>query len=190
VSAAALPGPAGARPAPAIAGGAPALAMAIGIATFVAASHLEAGVAAVAHNPAIGGIAVTIAGGAGAWAARAFRRPSRATLLAGAAAALALVALWVWTRAVDVPLDGSRGRAPVGVLDALTAFDELLLAWFALSAARSRGRSGSDRWPVLGCLAISLSFIALAMGCAPSRSPAAGSGGTNATGVALICHLY
>jgi hypothetical protein len=167
---------------------APALVLAIGLAAFVAASHLEAGVAAVAVSPAIGAVGALVAAGAGAWALRAARRPSRRTLLAGAAAALALVALWAWTRTVGVPLDGSRGRAPIGVLDALTAFDELLLAWFAIRAARlaSRGRAGSDRWPLLGCLAISLSFIALAMGCAPSRSATE----ARAAASPLVCHLY
>jgi hypothetical protein len=164
--------------------------MAVGLAAFVAASHLEAGVAAVARSPAIAAVAAALAVAAGTWALRAARRPSRASLLAGAGGALTLVALWVWTRTVGVPLDGSGVRAPVGVLDALTAFDELLLAWFAISAARSLGRPAGDRFPVLGCAAISLSFIALAMGCSPSQSAAASSAAGDAGGAPLICHLY
>ncbi len=168
----------------------PAVAMAVGLAAFVAASHLEAAVAAVALSPVIAAIAAAVALLAGAWTVRVARRPSRALLLAGAAGAASLAALWVATRTLGVPFDGSPARAPVGVLDAITALDELLLAGFALAAARPRRRPAGDRFPPLGCVAISLSFIALAMGCGPSQPSAVASAGSDAPGASLICHLY
>ena len=78
------------------------------------------------------------------------------------------------------------------MLDALTAFDELLLAGFALAAARPRG---ARRAPAIAsrcsaCVAISLSFIALAMGCEPSPRRRPASGRLRAPGASLICHLY
>jgi len=185
VSAATLTRPAGLASAPARATSAPAVAMAVGLAVFVAASHLEAAVAVAARAPAVGAITAAVAVAAAAWALRIARRPSRALLLAGAAGAASLAALWLWTRTIGVPLSGGA-RAPVGVLDAITAFDELLLAGFALAAARALGRPAGDRFPLLGCVAISLSFIALAMGCAPP-APAAGS---HAAAPAYVCHLY
>lgn len=169
---------------------APALAMAVGLAAFVAASHLEAAAGALAHSPAVAAIVAAVGFAAAAWALRAARRPSRATLLAGAAAALALAALWVWTRTMGVPLDGSAARAPAGVLDAITALDEVLLAGFAISAARSLGGPARDRFPVAGCVAISLSFVALAMGCTPAAPDAADAAAPHARAPAYICHLY
>jgi len=161
----------------------------LGLAAFVAASHVEAAVGALPYSPALSaGLAVAGVAAAG-WAVRVARRPSRGVLRAGAAAALALVALWAWTRTIGVPF--GAGRAPVGVLDAATAFDELLLAAFALAAARSgrsrrAGRASGELAPMLGAVAISLSFIVLAMGCDPARTAAADS----AQAPELICHLY
>lgn len=169
-----------------------ALLVAVGLGACIAASHLEAAVGAFAISPLLSLALAGVGLGAAGWAVRSARQPSAGVLLCGAAAALALVALWVWTRAIGLPLDG-MGRAPVGVLDALTALDELLLAAFAVSAARTSRTRGAprERWPLLGCLAISLSFIVLAMGCEPPDAPAAGaSGGVASPGTALICHLY
>jgi hypothetical protein len=161
-----------------------ALLAIVGLAGFVAASHLEAAVGAFSYSP-VTGVAVAAFGlVAAGWTVRVARRPTRGALLAGAGGALALVALWIWTRAAGVPF--ADGRAPVGVLDTVTAFDELLLAWLALAAARARG-SARERWPLLASVAISLSFIVLAMGCDPARTAAAAPGGSSP---ALICHLY
>jgi hypothetical protein len=163
--------------------------MAVGLAAFVAASHVEAAVAAAAaHSLVVGAIAGGVGLVAAAWALRVARRPARALLLAGAAGAATLAALWLWTRTLGVPLSGGA-RAPVGVLDAITAFDELLLAGYAIAAARSHGQAAArDRFPLTGCVAISLSFVALAVGCAPPSQAAAGSGDAQAP--AFICHLY
>lgn len=163
-----------------------AVLVAAGLAAFVAASHLEAAVGAFASSPGLSAALVGVGLAAAGWAVRIAHRPSTGVLLLGAGAALALVAVWVWTRAIGLPLDGMR-RAPVGVLDALTAFDELLLAGFAVAGARGSRRASRERWPLLGSAAISLSFIALAMGCEPSTAPAAGGAPQSA---ALICHLY
>jgi hypothetical protein len=166
----------------------PSVPIAIGLAAFVAASHLEAAVSAMPHSPAVGVAVGAIAVAAAAWAVRVARRPSRALLLSGAAGAAALVALWLWTRTVGVPGLGGGEPAPVGVLDALSALDALLLAAFAIGAARSAGRPPSERWPVIGCVAISVSFIALAMGCEPA--PTASASAPPDPAAAFVCHLY
>ena len=163
----------------------------IGLAAFVATSHVEAAVGASPYSPALSaGLALAGLVAAG-WTVRVARKPSRGLLLAGAAAALALVALWAWTRTIGVPF--GAGRVPIGLLDAATAFDELLLAAFALAVARGArrtrlapGRTGGELAPMLGAVAISLSFIVLAIGCDPARTAAA----DGAPPPALICHLY
>ena len=163
-----------------------ALVAPVGLAAFVAASHLEAAIGALALRPGLGValilVALVTAGGRCAWPVR--RRGAR------------------WSPARSVPQRSlccgrgraawasrspPRGRAPVGVLDALTAFDELLLAGFAFAAAaRSRAVPPRSGWQVPAFAAISVSFMALAMGCEPSPSVAAGVPQSRA----LICHLY
>jgi hypothetical protein len=166
----------------------PSQPIAIGLAACVAASHLEAAVSALPRSPVVGVAVAAIAVVAGAWAVRVARGPSRALLLAGAGGAAALVALWLWTRTLGVPGVGGGVAAPIGVLDALSALDALLLAGFATGAARSAGRAPRERWPVVGCVAISVSCIALAMGCEPSATASASSPAGPAPG--LVCHLY
>lgn len=160
-----------------------ALLICVGLALFVVASRLEAAVGAfVASSEPIGALQLAVAALVGVWAARVALAPSRRLLVAGAAGACALVALWIVTRAAGV-----LGPAPVGVLDALTALDELLLAAFALGAAARRAR----RWEggsAVGSIAISLSFVALAMGCEPAAAPASDGGPSGVT--PLVCHLY
>ena len=166
-----------------------ALLITIGLAAFVVASHLEAAVSAFPHSAALGAVLTAIATAAAVWTVRVARRPSRATLIAGATGAAALFVLWAYTRTVGVPTSGGP-RAPVGILDTLTAFDELLLAGFAL-AALSPQRIPREAWPLLGSVAISASFIALAMGCEPPQVPASGPGSANSVAtMAVICHLY
>jgi hypothetical protein len=168
------------------------LLVAVGLGACVAASHFESAVEAFAVSPSLSAALATVGLAAAAWAVRSARRPSPGVLLGGAAAALALVALWLLTRAIGLPLDGTR-RAPVGVLDALTAVDELLLAGFAVAAARSsrRRHPPRERWPLLGCVAISLSCVVLAMGCEPPDAPAAGASAVVASpSRELLCHLY
>jgi hypothetical protein len=153
-----------------------ALVVAVGLGVFVAAAHLQAAVSAFGASPPIALVLCAVGLGAAAWSLRVALRPTRALLALGAAGATALVGLWIVTR--------TAGGAPVGVLDALTALDELLLAGFALAAARERP---GERWPPAGMAAISLSFMALAMGCEPPAAPAAQDGGRTPS---AICHLY
>src|SRR5204862_7556210 len=101
-------------------------------------AHAEAAVGAFSYSPAMSAAVAVIGVAAAGWGVGVARRPTRALLLAGAAGALGLVVLWAWTRAIGVPLDGGQ-PAPVGVLDAVTAFDELLLAWFAPPPLRAAG---------------------------------------------------
>ena len=163
-----------------------ALLAIVGLAGFVAASHLEAAVGAFSYSPAMGAARRRLRARRGALGgARRAAADAGQRCWPGAAGAVALVALWAWTRAVGVPFADAQ-RAPVGVLDAVTAFDELLLAWLALAAARAPGPA-RERWPLLASVAISLSFIVLAMGCDPARTAVAAPGGSSP---ALICHLY
>ena len=190
--------PGRAAPVPSVPGLRPrstALLICVGLALFVVASRLEAAVGAFAifdEDPAssafVGALQVALAALVGLWAARVARAPSRRLLGAGATGASALAALWIATRTIGV-----GGPAPVGILDALTALDELLLAAFALAAGSSynaarRRRPPWEGWSAIGSIAISLSFVALAMGCEPSSAPVAGGGPGAVT--PLVCHLY
>jgi hypothetical protein len=167
----------------------PALLICVGLALFVVASRLEAAVGAFSASAApVGALQLGLAALVGLWAARAARAPSRRLLRVGAAGACALAALWIVTRTVD-----AGGPAPVGVLDALTALDELLLAAFAVAATFDGDPAGRQRrrwegWSAGGSIAISLSFVALAMGCEPAAAPA--SGGRPSGVTPLVCHLY
>lgn len=168
----------------------PLALIAVGLAAFIAASHLEAAVGAFARSAALGLALTGVGAGAALWAVRVARRPRRSDLLIGAGASAALLVLWAWTRTIGLPV-GLTGRAPVGALDTLTALDELLLIGFAIAAAGARCRL-REAWSVLGSIAISVSFIALAMGCEPpSGSAAPGPNGKGRPAVAaLVCHLY
>jgi hypothetical protein len=158
-----------------------ALLICVGLALFVVASRLEAAVGAfVASSPSVGALQLAAAALVGLWAGRVARSPSRHLLRSGAVGACLLVAAWTATRTIGL----AGPAAPVGLLDAMTALDELLLAAFALAAAGTRGARW-DGWSALGSVAISLSFVALAMGCEPAAAPAAGGGVAP-----LVCHLY
>lgn len=164
-----------------------ALLVVLGLAAFVAASHLETAVEAFGASPAVSLILVAIAAGSARWAVQAARRPTRRTLATGAAGAIALLALWVCTRTIGLPF-GLAEPVRIGALDAVTAADELLLACFALAAMRAPSSPG-QRWSAIGGAAISISFIALAMGCS-SAQPAQASPTAHGVPVTALCHLY
>ena len=74
-----------------------------------------------------------------AYAGAVLARPSRALLVAGAVASALVVALWLQTRLVGVPLGPGAGeREPFGLLDLLCAAAEAATAGAALVAARVR----------------------------------------------------
>jgi hypothetical protein len=154
-----------------------ALLICVGLALFVVAARLEAAVGAfAASSPSVGAVQLAVAVLVGLAAARVARSPRRRALRAGAAGAGVLAAVWIALRA--------SGQAPVGLLDAMTALDELLLALFALAASRGRGTC-REGWSLLASVAISLSFVVLAMGCEPAVAPASDADGP----APLICHL-
>jgi hypothetical protein len=75
-----------------------------------------------------------------AWAAVVLRRPSRLVLATGAAANLAVVALWAVTRTVGIPVGVAAGtRERVGPLDVACGLVELGIV--ACCAALLAGRS-------------------------------------------------
>ena len=74
------------------------------------------------------------------WAAWLLLRPSRTWLLAGAAASVLVVLLWLATRTVGIPLGPEAGELEdFGVLDMVASVAEVAVVAFALAAARSSG---------------------------------------------------
>lgn len=74
------------------------------------------------------------------WAAWLLARPSRTWLLAGAAASVLVVLLWLATRTVGIPLGPEAGELEnFGVLDIIASAAEVAVAAFALAAIRADG---------------------------------------------------
>lgn len=97
------------------------------------------------HEAALLGWAFTVLALAqGAWVLTVVLAPRRGVLLAGAAGNLAVVALWVWTRLVGLPLGVAGGhREHVGTPDLLATGLELVAVLAALYSA-------TGGWPVPG----------------------------------------
>ena len=73
------------------------------------------------------------------WGVVAYRRPRRHLLLAGAAGNLAVVALWIASRTVGLPVGPEAGHPEAaGVVDVLAGADELLLAVLVVALLRLR----------------------------------------------------
>jgi len=136
-----MPAPPAAVPAtarrPAVRGEAERLALALLAATLGGIYAIGAATAATATPRSTGLVALqgTVALAQLAYAAvLALGVPSPALRRLGAAAQLALVALWVVSRTAGL----GGPRLPVGVLDAVCAADEVLLAACALAALAPR----------------------------------------------------
>ena len=73
-----------------------------------------------------------------AFAAWILWRPSRALFLAGAAASLAIVLLWLATRTTGIPLGPAAGETePVGRLDLTASAAELAITLLCIAALRA-----------------------------------------------------
>jgi hypothetical protein len=165
---------------------APSLSIALlavfGLAAFLVASHLEAAAEIASVNPATAVLLAVLALVIAVWTARTWQRPSRALLCTGAVAAAGLGCLWLSTRTVGVPL-----KAPAGILDTITAGDELLLAVLCGISAFAPSR-WSRFSSTTGMIAIGASFVALAMGCSVP-APASGTPDSANGGVVWFCHV-
>jgi hypothetical protein len=74
-----------------------------------------------------------------AWGVVAYRRPRRDILLAGAAANLAVVALWIASRTVGLPIGPEPGHPEaIGVVDVLCSADEVAVALLVVALLRLR----------------------------------------------------
>lgn len=73
------------------------------------------------------------------WGAAAYRWPRREVLLAGAAASLAVVALWIASRTVGLPIGPDAGHPEaVGFADVLCSADEFALALLVVALLKLR----------------------------------------------------
>jgi hypothetical protein len=64
-----------------------------------------------------------------AWGILLYRSPTRRVLVAGAAMSLTVVALWLVSRSVGLPIGPAAGAPePVGTLDSIVTADELVIA--------------------------------------------------------------
>ena len=97
-----------------------------------------------------------------AWAAAAYRRPTRAILRAGALGSLLVVALWVVSRTSGLPLGPERWEPEsVGGFDSIATADEIVLALLILAPAGLRG-GAAGRWiSKEGALGVGLFLILL-----------------------------
>lgn len=159
-----------------------------GLAGFIAISHVEASIEAVGSSLALSAVLLAVAAMVGLWARWTARELGRAALLTGAVAFSLLAAIWVCSRTAGLPF-GISPRAPVGVLDAATALDEVLLA-AAVLVIRASGRRSGNLLSLVGFAAISASFMLMSMGCSVGTSRPASGALSAEQGVPLYCHLY
>lgn len=77
-----------------------------------------------------------------AWGAALYRRARRWLMWVGAAASLAVVAVWIMSRTSGMPLgpDGAWKPEPVGALDGVATADEIALALILLLELSPAGR--------------------------------------------------
>jgi hypothetical protein len=101
--------------------------------------HLVAAPAHVGTAVIYGVFFITIAFAQVAWAMDVAVRPHRHTLLIGIAGNAAVVALWLVTRTVGIPLGPESGRVEaVGALDLICAGIEIGIVALSVHALRSR----------------------------------------------------
>jgi hypothetical protein len=110
------------------------------LAAVLASIYAIDAAASIAVAPGEGAVLLGIAGLQAAWLMAA-RRLRNGALLSGGALNVSLVSLWLVTRTVGLPI-GTGGSQPVGVLDALCAFDSAALAALAWTLGRP-----SAQWP-------------------------------------------
>jgi Kef-type K+ transport system membrane component KefB len=73
------------------------------------------------------------------WGVAAYRWPRRDVLAVGAAASLAVVALWIASRTVGLPIGPEPGQPEaVGVVDVLSSADEVALALLVVALLKLR----------------------------------------------------
>jgi hypothetical protein len=138
-----------ARPAPRDAGEperpvvvADALRIVAGLSIAAGLIHAIAMVYHVGHWWAYGAFFLALTYGQVLWGGLLLRRPvSDRALLIGAAANVAIVAVWLLSRTVGIPLGPDGGRAePVGVMDVGATLDQLVLVAYVATIVRSRLR--------------------------------------------------
>ena len=98
-----------------------------------------------------------------AWSAVVLRQGGsvRAVLVAGAAASVGIVALWLVTRTVGLPFGPDIGEAErVGVKDVLASADELGTALLVVLSLRS---AGAERRPVAAAEVAAWSMVAVSL---------------------------
>jgi len=107
------------------------------------------------------------------WAFGIYRRPDdRRWLMPAAVGSLAIVAIWLVTRTVGLPIGPWAGRAePFGIADIAATIDELVLAAVIIAMLRPQGGVAARmRWlhgancVRLGSMLIALSLLAALIG--------------------------
>lgn len=161
--------------------------VAVGLAAFVAVSHLDAAIGAAPYSGALAAVLGGVAALAGLWGWAVAHRPTRGMLLSGAALFAGLAAIWVCSRVGGLPF-GLSPRAPVGVLDSMTAVDEVLLTLAALLLACTP--TVESLLPGLGYVAIAISLMVLTAGCNISIASPRQGWLPGASAIQLYCHLY
>jgi hypothetical protein len=119
----------------------------IGLAWLAAASALIHAIVVPAHLAEWAPEGVFFAGTAVAqlaWAVAIYRDPTRRVLLTGVAGNAALVSIWLFSRAIGIPIGPHAGELEaVGALDLLASLDELIsLAMLGLLLAGRTLRAG------------------------------------------------
>jgi hypothetical protein len=155
--------------------------VACGLVWAVALIHALAALAALATSSLATAVLAAVALAELAAGVIVYRRPSRAVLGAVAGAGVVLLAVWVLSRTVGLPVGAAPGRRqPVGPLDALAMLDEL--AFIAVVALRLWAPAGVGALSLLrrvpsaaGILLVIASSLAF-LDFRPARAGVGGSG--------------
>lgn len=136
--------------------------VACGLAWAVALIHALAALAALSSSGPAAGVLAAVAGAELAAGVLVYRRPTRAVLAALAAGGVVLVAVWVLSRTVGLPVGAAPGRAqPVGPLDALAMLDEIAFIVVVLLRLSPRVPALASRVPsIAGMLLVVVSSLA------------------------------
>lgn len=119
----------------------------IGLAWLAGASALIHAVVVPEHLREWGLEGIFFAGTAAAqvaWAVAIYRNPSRPVLLVGVAGNVALVSIWLYSRAIGIPIGPNAGEVEaIGALDVVATFGEIAsLAMIGLMLAGRTLRAG------------------------------------------------
>jgi hypothetical protein len=138
------------------------LFIACGLSWVTALIHAQAAIQHVAEYLLYAVFFVLLATAQVLWGIAVYRSPSRRLLIAGAAMSLAVVALWIASRTIGLPIGPDPGSPePVGAIDVVATTNEVLLAVLVVLQLRHRNSGAMARIRGRVVIAVAMGLILL-----------------------------